>query len=745
MSKISKNISIAILPFILLILIGLIKDNLFGLATGITYHQKVFKTLLIFISDIILFFVLIIHTLRWKEGIDRQKKYILYFTVYFFFILIQFIVSYFSKEVSYDREYYLANYTFLIIFSMFSFIFINDLEDIKIGLIVINIFFIIVIIWSFVDFFNKGAVFTNFRPELSFGNTDYFAGFLIGLFPLSMISSILFYNKKRKFFKNKLSIFLFVTGILGVIPLVFTQTKAAWIAFYIGMSLFVISFIMIIENLSWKKKIPIILTLFSLFIIIPVLILLYPPPLLKTILARLLSAFENPMYFIKDRINGWTGAFGLFKDHPVFGAGLGTVYPASFKYIGKYYYMYSESNSFKHAHSEFVEVLGEAGIFGIICFILLFGFVLIALLKRVYSNKYNFEYRLISIGVSTGLISMLVHQIFSLSLRMSVTMTAYFFLLGIGVFLISYSEFALKSESDDVKYNILSELLKEKINLRETYIILGITFLLIFISLFLFLPLYNSEVYLVKFLQDESNSIEKKNYYLNKSVRIKSDNPYAWNQKYAFDNEILTIFSQRGNYNEELSNEVKKDLDKLNSIIPGYQNIWAKYARFYLARYIQYKIQWQKSLNSKDLEDSKKSLLIALDYLNKSLNMNFLNDYDHIYKLLILSEFKNEKEYKEAVKDYIIAKIYLDFAKTKKIIKENVNVNFNNKTVLEIKDITDKAIKKGKQYNFVISNEDINRISDKTYGISGLNNFDILDKKLDEEIDLIIKNLSPKQ
>lgn len=745
MNKISKNISIAILPFILLMLIGLIKDNLFGLTDGITYHQKVFKTLLIFISDVILYFIFIIHALKWKEGINKQKKYILYFVVYFFFILVQFFVSFFSKEVSYDREYYLANYTFLIIFSMFTFIFLNHLEDIKKGIIIINIFFIMAAVWSFTEFFKADLIFTNFRPALSFGNTDYFAGFLIGLFPLSMISSVLFYNKNKKFSKNYFSIILFITGIFGIIPLVFTQTKAAWIAFYIGMSIFIISFVSIIDNLPREKKIPIILLLLSLLIIIPIAILFYTPPFLKTILARLLSAFENPMYFIKDRINGWTGAFGLFKDHPLFGAGLGTVYPSSFKYIGKYYYMYSDSNSFKHAHSEFVEVLGEAGIFGMILFFFLFGYILLSLFKRVYSKKYNFEYRLISLSIGTGLICMLVHQVFSLSLRMSVTMTAYFFLLGIGIFLISYSEFALINETDDAENNILPELLQKKIKLKETYLISGIILLLIIISFSLFLPLYRSEVNIVKFIKDESSSIEIKNYYLNKSVKLKSDNPYAWNQKYVFDNEILTISNQRGFFNEELSNEVKNDLDKLNSIIPGYQNIWAKYARFYLTRYIQYKIKWQKSFSSKDLDESKNSLLIALDYLNKSLNMNFLNDYDHIYKLLLLSEINNEREYKAAVKDYITARIYLDFAKAKKIIKENVNVVFGGKTELDIIDLSDKGTKKGKRYNFIISDEDADRISGKTYGISGLNNFDLLEKSLSEEIDLIINNLSQKK
>ncbi len=745
-NTISKNITIAIIPFILLITIGLIKDNIFGMIEGITLHQKVFKTFLIFIFDLILLFILIIKTLNWKEGINKQRKYLLYFIFYFLFIFLQFIVSFLSKEISYDREYYLANYTFLIIFSMFFFLYLNNLKDVKIGLLIISIFFIIVFIWSTNDFFIARKTSSSFRPSLSFGNTNYFAGYAIGLLPLALISSIVWYNKKRKFLKNWLSIIIFIVGILGTIAIFFTKTRAAFFGCYIGFFVVLIpSLILMIDQLSYNVKIPFAVLFIMLSLSAPVILLKSPPPIINKLFGRLVMTMDKPAFFIKDRINGWTGGLGLFKDHPIFGAGLGTVYPASFKYIGKYYYMYSESNSFKHSHSEYVEVLGESGIFGIIIFFALFGYIIFSLLKRAYSKKYSFDYRLISLGVSAGLISMLIHQIFSLTLRMSVTMTAYFFLLGIGIFLISYSKSALIVRQNEMKKNFLPDFLHKNINFKDTLIIFLTIFLFLIMSYLLFLPLFKSEINVVKFLKDKTNSYEIQKHYIDNAVQIKPDNPYAWYEKYKFDNDILLFTASKGNYKESFFNEAKNDLDKLNSIIPGYQNVWSKYAKLYLMMHNIYKIKFQNTLNYKDLEESKKALEIALEYFNKSLNMNFLYDYDHMYKLLILSEFNNQREYQEAIKDYITAKIYLDFAKPKKIIKENVTVNFNNKTSLEIIDPSEKQKINIIKYNFIISNKDVIKISEKAFQLSGTNNFDKLNSILNEEISSILKQLSPEQ
>lgn len=749
--KIFKNISIAIIPFIFLLSIGLIKGD-------ITYHQKIFKTFMIFIFDIALLLIFIINIAGEKEGLQKKSKYFMYFFIYFLFIFIQFIVSFFSKEISYDREYYLANYTFLILFSLFFFIYLKNINEIKIGLLLINVFFIIVLIWSVNDYFEKwnelqkqkpeifehGAawlkVLTRFRPKLSFGNTNYFAGYAIGLLPLVLISPMLWYDKKKKLGQNWLSITTLIIGILAIIPIFFTQTRAALFGCYIGIAVILIpSLILMNGKLSVKIKVPLAILLVIFFLAAPVILLKFPPPIMKQMFGRLVNTMASPTFFIKDRLNGWTGAWGLFKDHPVFGAGLGTTYPASFKYIGNFFFLYSSSNSFKHSHGEYVQVFGESGIFGMILFVSLFGFVIYMLMKRAFSKLYSLDYRFISLGVAVGIISMMVHQIFSLTFRMSVTMTAYFFLIGLGIFLISYSKKALITAVDENKKELKKDakatnkimvFLERPIGQKQTYYLIGILLILTIISLFLFLPVFRSEYNMRQVLPLGSKSIARTNYHLKRSIKIKPDNPYAWTQKWNYDlNVNLKSPGYQGGLNEKYFNEIEKDLNKLNSIIPGYQDVWSKYANLYMLKYNYYEYKWGKEQNINDLETSKESLKLVLKYINKSLNMNFLNKNNHLYKLLILSEFDNKEQHIETIKDYFIVSIYLNYAKRKKIVKEKIKIRFEDKNDLELI---------GENYIFTLNMDRIKDIHNKTYSIKGLRNIKRLESVLNREVMKII-------
>ena len=114
--------------------------------------------------------------------------------------------------------------------------------------------------------------------------------------------------------------------------------------------------------------------------------------------------------------------------------------------------------------------------------------------------------------------------------------------------------------------------------------------------------------------------------------------------------------------------------------------------------------------------------------------MNFLDLFNQTQKMLILSELENKNQHRETVKDYLIVKIHLDFAKKRRIIKENLKIKFGNITKMELKD---------KVYYFTINNEDVKRISDLCYKIKGLNNNNKLQKILNKETGKILNNIYP--
>ena len=376
------------IPFIALFLIALIKTD------SMTYHQKVFKTLIILI-------VVIVLTLIYFSSLSKHKKFPLhyinlFFAIYFFLFFFQYVVSFFSKEISYDRDYYLANYICLLLFSLYTFLFLKDESDLRKMFLTINFFLVILgLMASFsfydhyhfpqkistsvvektlfndaktadmgnfkrfyiknrgeyqlsvpLDFKNKQAIkstlkrlgyytserfvfnLSKFRPALTFGNTNYFAGFVLALLPLTFLSIFILRNKQKKFYKDIPYIFALLGSFGGLCSLMITQTTSAFMGLYFAIVFLVIPALLITTKRFRKTTKAVLLSAnFLAFFIIPVLLIIFAPQIIKTIAPRLLMKLNAPVFVLYDRINGWTPAWNLFLKHPITGAGLGTMYP----------------------------------------------------------------------------------------------------------------------------------------------------------------------------------------------------------------------------------------------------------------------------------------------------------------------------------------------------------------------------------------------------------------------------------
>ncbi|HOJ64337.1 MAG TPA: O-antigen ligase family protein [Spirochaetota bacterium] len=708
-----KKISISVIPFVFLLSIGLI-------AGDITLHQKVFKTFMISIFNISLIIIFFIYIFNEKRTFDKKPKNFLYFITYFLYILIQYIVTFFSKEICYDREYHFGNYILIIVFAALLFLYLENLEDFKIATIFVNIFILILFVWSLIELIKSGFNFGSYRPNFSFGNTTYFAAYYIALFPLSIASVIIWYDAKKKIYENWFSILNAVIVLLGALPLLLSQSRASLLGIYLAIFIvFIPGLFLMLPKIKLPVKIGMIVLLIFLFIALPIILLKYPPPFVNKLVPRLVATIANPEFFINDRMNGWSGGLGLFKDHPIFGAGLGSVYASSFKYMNNLFYIYSDSNSFKHAHGEYFEILGEAGLFGIIFFSILVLFILVNMFKNFTSDKYNVTYRVLSLSIAAGVFAVLINEIFSLTLRMSVSMTAYFSILGMGVFLISIREKALIKPIEEKKTVKLPEFLEKPLNTNQLYIVLAIFLLFTIIGFFLIMPVFRAEYNIRKSYDGKYQ--QEVNYYINKAVTIMPGNPYAWTQKYLFDFNVYQEFLKQGNYKsgsffqeeENLFNEVVKDLNMLNSIIPGYQDVYSKYMQLYITRYDFLLRKYKALQNIEDLKKSVELLKLALENLDKSLKMNFLNEGNHLTRMLVLNLLNNKDQIKENIKDYLVARVYLDLCRGRHVVKERVKI--------EIKEGDSKVELIDKIYNVTIGENDINRLVEPVLLIKNIN------------------------
>ena len=74
------------------------------------------------------------------------------------------------------------------------------------------------------------------------------------------------------------------------------------------------------------------------------------------------------------RFDVWTSSINMFKDHPVTGVGIGqwrTIYEASYR-------LPTENQHLYHAHNNFIQLLGEVGLLGLLRVLIFYGSIIVA-------------------------------------------------------------------------------------------------------------------------------------------------------------------------------------------------------------------------------------------------------------------------------------------------------------------------------------------------------------------------------
>ena len=87
--------------------------------------------------------------------------------------------------------------------------------------------------------------------------------------------------------------------------------------------------------------------------------------------------------------------------------------------------------------------------------------------------------------------------------------------------------------------------------------------------------------------------------------------------------------------------------------------------------------------------------------LESSLNQNFLNISNHVSRIYLLAEIKNSDSINNAIKEYLEAKILVNYAKKKRLLQENVKIFFTEEEKSGSKEVD-------KEWYFFISESLIN-------------------------------------
>jgi len=372
-----------------------------------------------------------------------------------------------------------------------------------------------------------------FKPTIrifsTLGQPAWFAAYLDVILIILMGFS-LFYVKRRN---NKLFTLFLALSILFYVSLIFANTRAGNLAFYIGDILFWIT--------VFYKKIIERLVVFKYFVIFHVAFVIcnfffgFPisslekytfPEIQKQLIVYAAEDTENKNAEketggITDssdiRLVVWRGAIEAWKANPIFGTGVETFAFAYYKYRPVEHNLTSEWDFlYNKAHNEYLNYLTTTGLVGIITyFSFIFGFIIISIsyIFRVKTNSKNEEvdrvkYNLLIISILFSFVTILITNFFGFSV---VIINIFLFILPLFSFILMGRikpdrNYVLGSVNTKQKYNKMDDV---DIGLYQWILIVLVGLIGLYMIFGLFRYWYADAQYALGYNLDRTNNYEQ--------------------------------------------------------------------------------------------------------------------------------------------------------------------------------------------------------------------------------------------
>lgn len=268
------------------------------------------------------------------------------------------------------------------------------------------------------------------RVKSTFGNINYFSGFLIQLIPIALFLVITTWSKQ--FYKNKYQFMQFIAALvillIMILSLKFAGTRAAIAACMTSLMVFGIIYFFLIKRTS-VRNLSIVIALLTISIVST----FFSDPQL---ISRFSSLWENGAW--ASRTIAWQAAWNSVVEAPWFGYGIGSSYQLFFEFVSADSRLWSNERSFNHAHFEMLEVLQEGGILGLIAYIFMWGTLFIYGFSVVINRNYDTQTRTLALAILCGLIAYHIHGFFSIAPRMIATRMVTYTLLALLLILITH-------------------------------------------------------------------------------------------------------------------------------------------------------------------------------------------------------------------------------------------------------------------------------------------------------------------
>ena len=248
------------------------------------------------------------------------------------------------------------------------------------------------------------------RVESTFGNINYFANFLIQVFPITLalfLITKLQINNKVKDVRFQKTI-VAISAVFVLIALILTQTRSAILA--AALSIIVFTLLLVRVGVISKARVTQvgIITFFSLMVLALIMMGLESD--------RFSALLDKETWW--PRTIPWQVAWGSFMSAPFFGHGVGASYQLFFEFITPDSRLFSGNRSYNHVHNEVLQILQEGGVFGLAVYLTFWAIPFWLGIQYVIDDKQPTERRILVSALVSGLIAYHFHGLFSVAPRM---------------------------------------------------------------------------------------------------------------------------------------------------------------------------------------------------------------------------------------------------------------------------------------------------------------------------------------
>ncbi len=321
----------------------------------------------------------------------------------FLFLGVSLVTVFFSQSFIHSQEIFVQRY--ILYFAAF-FIAVFLSRNKKYTRVLIAAFLVGAVIVSIGGIWNILKEKNLVRLHVIYGINCLYSSYFVFAFSF-FVYFIFFHPRKRT------RLILIIPSLLVFICFLFNYSRAVWISFLI--SLFVIAFIL--NRNRWR-----VLVIFAVIVLVILMIPFFN--------ARLFSKATLYPSTWGDRVPLWKAAVKIFLQYPIFGVGPGNY--ETLIYTIENPLSFSEGPIHLHAHSTYLEIMSEMGIFGLIGFLYIF----IVFLKLSFKAlKKNLEPHLFPFVIS--ILSILIMDLTTSSIMVGLfPPTLFWFLLGMAVSLL---------------------------------------------------------------------------------------------------------------------------------------------------------------------------------------------------------------------------------------------------------------------------------------------------------------------